>query len=151
MGGTLKILELAALHRPQERDEADQAHTKAKGGQPDRVAHVAASNCMAIFAPCGLFAFRLAALERRRALATTRIEEEDIATAAISGVTYPATARGRANKLYTIESVMFCITSRLAVRAMLIASGTLSRLEPRKTRSAALRPTSAAEEGAIDT
>lgn len=40
---------------------------------------------------------RLAALERRRALlGLFRIEEEDIATAVISGVTYPATARGRA-------------------------------------------------------
>src|SRR5437773_4470417 len=78
------------------------------------------------------------------------MDDPDIATAAASGVTYPKIAKGTATTLYATAMAKFCRTSRPAFRAIEIARGTADRLSRRNTRSAALRPTSAAEAGAID-
>jgi len=76
-GGTVEVVELPAAQGPQERRQPDQAEQQGRGDQEQQATH-------------GLRPSR----DRRRALPTTTSDELDMATAAISGVTSPATASG---------------------------------------------------------
>jgi hypothetical protein len=80
-GGTVHVFELARLERPEEGDQPDQAEAEGRWNEDAEDVHALASQ---------------RANRRRRALRVTRIEDDDMATAAISGVTRPATAIGTA-------------------------------------------------------
>ena len=85
-GGAVEVFQLAALHRPEEGNQPDDAHSQRDGDQLHVIAHVAHARGLAL-PPPALARFAGRAPERRKALATTRMEEVDIATAAMSGVT----------------------------------------------------------------
>lgn len=78
--GAVEIIELACTQGPEEGGEAGQAKQQ---GDRDKEKHA-----IHLTAPLSL-----------RALATTMIDEPDIASAAISGVTLPAMASGTAMAL----------------------------------------------------
>lgn len=85
-GGAVEVFQLTAVHRPEEGDQPDDAHSQRDGDKPDEVTHVAsATDHAGTLFGVGRLAGRTP--ERRKALATTRMEEVDIATAAMSGVT----------------------------------------------------------------
>lgn len=81
----VEIFELSALHRPQEGKQAYQAHAQGQGNQPrQEPGHaVAGRRTSALDSGDGS---RLSESTRSE-LATTRIDEVDIAMAATSGVT----------------------------------------------------------------
>lgn len=79
-GGTVEVVELATRGCPEEGRKPGQTEQQRHGYEDGDDAH-------------------RADLTRRRAFATTRIDEPDIASAAISGVTRPATASGTASTL----------------------------------------------------
>ena len=79
-GGPVEILELAALQRPEEGPQPDQAQAQRDRDQHRQPVH-------------------FAALARRSELPITSSELVDMATAAISGVTRPAIASGTASRL----------------------------------------------------
>jgi hypothetical protein len=84
LGGTVKIVELAATHRPQESGQAEQAEKQGDRDQVEQPFH------------------RLQPPRRqpRRAeFNTTKIELVDIDSAATKGVTKPSTASGTARRL----------------------------------------------------
>ena len=80
LSSAVEVFELALAHRPEERREAEQAHAQRDRDEEGETAH-------------------LVALARRSEFPTTTSELSDIATAAISGVTSPASAIGRATTL----------------------------------------------------
>src|SRR5690606_30631798 len=82
-------------------------------------------------------AAHLAALARRSELATTTSELRDMAIAAISGVTSPASASGTATTLYNTENPRFWRTIRIVARDTRTASATGMRPPPINTASAA--------------
>ncbi len=84
VGGAIEVFELAALERPEKGHQANQAEEERDGNEIGQRAHDRLSGC-----------FRFS----RMALAVTTMEEDDMATAAISGVTMPATAIGTAIRL----------------------------------------------------
>lgn len=79
ISGALQIVELPGPERPQEPGKADEAEEQRDGNEPGKSTHGASLMVMA---------------RNRTAFAVTRIEEVDIATAAIRGVTKPAAAIG---------------------------------------------------------
>lgn len=79
MRRAFEIVELATLHRPDKRCKPEQPEPQRQRHEEDENVH--------------------AALPDRRALSVTRIDEPDIASAAISGVTNPAIATGTATAL----------------------------------------------------
>ena len=82
VAGAVEIVELAGLQRPQEGGQAEQAQHQGQRDQPD----------------AGRPSAR-AARFRRSALTMTRSDEVDMAIAATSGVTRPATASGTVSRL----------------------------------------------------
>src|SRR3546814_11315320 len=84
VGSAVQVLELAALHRPEERAEPGEAHQQRQRDQEAQNAHAAPS--------------RPAARARRSELPTTRSEMADLAIAANSGVRNPKMASGTARK-----------------------------------------------------
>lgn len=79
--GAFEIVELTAAQRPEESGQSQEAENHGQGNQKQKAVHH--------FLPRA----------RRIALPMTRIEEDDIAIAAISGVTSPAIANGTARRL----------------------------------------------------
>jgi hypothetical protein len=99
-GGAIKVFVLTCPHRPQECREACNAHSQGYRHQPDKVIHDASANLrLGLSAASGEAPLPAAPMVRRSAFATTKIEEVDMATAAISGVTYPAIATGTTRTL----------------------------------------------------
>lgn len=96
----LQILILTVTQRPEEGGQSDRAETQGDWHKEDETGHWArAQFCRAAWLP------RAAALRagrrrvpafRRSAFATTMIDEEDMAKAAMSGVTWPSMAIGKA-------------------------------------------------------
>ena len=98
---TVQIVILAAFQGPEEGEESQSTKAKRNGNEVDENVH-------ASFTPCGIGAGPagmtngLSAPARRlslSALATTMIDDVDMATAAIRGVAYPASAIGTAKML----------------------------------------------------
>src|SRR5260370_14436194 len=150
LGGAVEIVVLPACERPNEGRERREADAERDRYQIKVIYHSPASKTAVAgddSAGCGAILGRPL---RRSALATTTIDDPDIATAATSGVTCPVIANGTATTLYAMATATFSPTRWLAFRAGEIARGTADRLSRRNTKSAALRPTSAAEAGAID-
>src|SRR5690606_33766053 len=116
--------------------------------QPSKIAHVASASFRRFRRGVDV---ELSAPPRRIALPTTMIEDADIAIASMRGVTYPEIAMGTNSTLYATASPRFCLTKRAACLATTTVCGTAARLDLKNTKSAALRPMSAAVEGAIDT
>ena len=83
-GRALEIVILAALQRPEKSEQADQPEAERQRHQDHQHFHHDL--------PC-------ATRRARSAFSMTRIEEPDIAAAAISGVTTPLIAIGTASKL----------------------------------------------------
>lgn len=82
---SVEILELPALHRPEEGKQARQAHAQGHGNQPrQEPGHAVAGRRTS--APDFGAGLRLSESTRSE-LATTRMDDVDIATAATSGVT----------------------------------------------------------------
>lgn len=79
-GGAIRVIKLAIAHRPQEGNEACAAQDQRHRNKDQKAVH-------------------RAALVSRRALATTRTDDVDMAIAATSGVTIPASASGTARIL----------------------------------------------------
>lgn len=79
-GGAIEIIILASLQRPEEEGQPAQAKQQCAGDEDGDAVH-----------------FELP--RSRSALATTMIEEPDMASAAMSGVTMPAMASGTAMTL----------------------------------------------------
>ena len=80
VGGAFGVVELAMAQGPEERDEPGEAEAERDRYQEEQAVH-------------------LTALASRRELATTISELADIAAAAISGVSRPASASGTARTL----------------------------------------------------
>lgn len=78
--GTVHVIILSASHRPKKRQQAEPAHAQRNWYQDQK-------------------AGQFAVLNKRRELPTTRSELPDMAMAATSGVTSPASASGTASKL----------------------------------------------------
>lgn len=92
---SVQILELAALHRPEKCAKPRKPHAERDRNQPcEEVAHASTGR-----KPRDRVSRACPPDDRRSALATTRIDDVDMAIAAISGVTYPAIASGRASAL----------------------------------------------------
>src|SRR5690606_28718916 len=85
-GRAVEIFELAALHRPEEGEQADQPHDEADRNEPDGMAHAASARCRGSSAVSGTAFSGLRLCESLRALATTMIDDADMAIAAIRGV-----------------------------------------------------------------
>ena len=79
-GGAVEVVILIGLERPHEAREAEQAKEQGERHKIDQHFHQGVSRTV-----CA-----------RNALAITRMDEPDIASAAISGVTYPMIASGTA-------------------------------------------------------
>src|SRR5690606_15051238 len=93
LGRAVQIFVLPVAQRPEEGKKRSSAHQKGDGNEPREITHEAAS---ASFPARRLAATGFGVSPRSlRALATTRMEESDMAMAAISGVTWPARASGR--------------------------------------------------------
>ena len=86
---------------PQERRQPGQAHEERDWYQDDQIVHVAGRTRRGRSAAVSWFplARRLRGRPRRMALATTTMEDADMAIAATRGVTWPATATGTASTL----------------------------------------------------
>ena len=99
----IEIIILAAAQGPQKGRESRTSQQQGQGNKVDETTHSAGSNAT----PCEPARFDEALAGccaslpgfRRSALATTRIEENDMASAAIKGVTKPAMAMGNAMAL----------------------------------------------------
>ena len=78
--GAVQIVELLAVQRPEEGGEAGETKSQSDRNEDDKTGHRAAPRSL-------------------RALPTTMIEELDMASAATSGVTIPASASGTAKAL----------------------------------------------------
>lgn len=96
--GSVEILELTAALRPHEGAETDSAEQQGDRNKPDERIHEAAA-AVRIIDGSDVRPVRPPLREILSALATTRIEESDIAIAAISGVTKPASATGMTSAL----------------------------------------------------
>ena len=83
-GCSVEIIILAALQRPEEADETGKSKRKGQRDQDDHHFHDEVSS---------------ATRRARSAFSITRIDDPDIAAAAISGVTTPLMASGTARKL----------------------------------------------------
>lgn len=83
LGCAIKIVVLAAAHRPQERRKSYQTHAESNRDQPGEMVHAASD----IRRRAGRDVSRGIAPGSRSALATTRMDEADMAIAAIRGVT----------------------------------------------------------------
>src|SRR6266700_5322618 len=83
-GGAVEILILSALERPEERQEPSKSEPKREWHENDEDFH---------------HDLRTATERARSAFTMTRIEEPDIAAAAIRGVTVPLMASGTASTL----------------------------------------------------
>jgi hypothetical protein len=96
----IKIIILAVSHRPKKCDERDGRHGQRDRNEPDqrRQRTASAARGEAVFGSL-LAAIRSLIGGNLSALATTRMDDMDIATAAISGVTYPARATGITKRL----------------------------------------------------
>lgn len=81
LGRAVEIVVLPAFERPEKGREPKGAHQESERDEEDQDLH----GCLSAFS--------------RNAFSVTISEEEDITTAAISGVTYPATASGTAIRL----------------------------------------------------
>lgn len=82
-GGAIEIVILAVLERPEKGRKAERAQRDRERHQIEQDFHQAVSLCR----------------RARKALSITSSDEVDIAAAAISGVTRPATASGTASAL----------------------------------------------------
>src|SRR5262249_53690927 len=102
-GCALQIVVLAVFQRPHEGCEADEAESDRNRNEKEEVDHSAGSASGGARRPVSSRgASRVMAFSwprKRRAFATTMIEEADIAIAATSGVTWPSTATGIATTL----------------------------------------------------
>ena len=78
-------------------------------------------------------------------------DDDDMASAASSGVSIPAIASGTAKRLYTSAMPKFCRTSRPERRATSTVSTIGRSSRPWNTTSAVVWLTSTAVEGDIDT
>src|SRR5262245_34938843 len=88
----LDIVVLTAAQRPEEGGKPGEAEQQGHGDQIDE--HVHGEHRRGVSVPLTVAATRRPSSLRRRArnaLSVTRIEEPDMATAAINGVTQPAT------------------------------------------------------------
>lgn len=83
-GGAIQVFELLRAQTPQEGDEAEETQNECGWQEDDDNRHGRA---------------RGISRERRKALATTMMDEPDIAAAAINGVTNPNIASGTAMAL----------------------------------------------------
>ena len=83
----LQILKLPGIERPQEGCKPEQAEHQGCGDEPSERCHAWFS-----FIPMGWSASRF--VRRRSAFPVTAIDEADMASAAMSGVTNPAIASG---------------------------------------------------------
>ena len=94
-GGAVEVLVLAGVERPQEHHQPQQAEQQGQRDQVDEHRHAGTVR------PLGTAVERDAVPRgrARSALAVTVIEEPDMASAAISGVTRPKIARGTAKRL----------------------------------------------------
>src|SRR5690606_25959563 len=95
-GGSVQIFVLTVAQRPQECGESRGAHPQCDRYEPCQGIHHVASSGLVPTVPDNL---RLRADGNREAFATTRIEDSDMATAAISGVTWPERAIGMTTML----------------------------------------------------
>lgn len=86
MGGTVEIIELSRLQCPEEGDQPAQSQQQGYRDQIDQDIHDTFPN------------LTLPRLNRRAFSVTTR-DDDDIAMAATSGVTEPATANGTVTRL----------------------------------------------------
>lgn len=94
--GTIEIVVLAALQRPQEAGQAGSSQEQGDGDEESEHRHCAGTG-LRLFLAGGVSVFVFPMRRpKRRALPMTIIEEPDIAIAAISGVTYPRIAIGTA-------------------------------------------------------
>src|SRR6185295_9627223 len=100
LGGPVEVVILPGPERPHERCEAREAETECNRYQVKVILHSAASRMAVAGIVSGAALAAIPSLPfRRSALATTRIDDADIATAAISGVTRPMMATGTATML----------------------------------------------------
>ena len=90
----LQIVELSVANRPDEREQPGQAQTQRQRHEIDEDVHgrTATARGTSFDAATAARGIR----RSRKALSVTRIEEPDIAAAAINGVTKPAIATGTA-------------------------------------------------------
>lgn len=96
-GGTVRIVELATAQRPYKRQKAGQAEQQRQRDEKNQDVHVASSDVTRVGEAAAPSA--RAGRKSRIALSVTNTDEPDIASAAISGVTRPATAIGTAKIL----------------------------------------------------
>jgi len=92
----VEVIVLAAPQAPQEGGEGGGSQKQGKRDKEDQAVHSAGTGYEGVAAAVtfgGLPAFR------RRALATTTMEDSDMASAAINGVTWPPIAIGSATAL----------------------------------------------------
>ena len=98
--GPVEILVLPASERPEERPQADDAESQRDGKQDGHVHRLAGSASAEWISPSGRRACRRRPdFPSLSAFAITRIEDSDMASAAISGVTYPRIAMGTTTAL----------------------------------------------------
>src|SRR5712672_2482406 len=99
-GSPVKIVVLPGLKRPHERCESREAETESDRYQVKVIFHSAPSRMAAAEMVSGAALTAIPSSPfKRSAFATTKIDDPDIARAAISGVTRPMTAIGTATTL----------------------------------------------------
>src|SRR5690606_1452245 len=100
-GGPVQILVLAAFQGPQKCHEPQPAEKKSNRNEIDEDVHASRASRGGAPRVASTGSLRSARASRlsRSALATTMIDDVDMATAAISGVAYPARAIGTAKTL----------------------------------------------------
>lgn len=97
--GPIQILVLARLQRPNENSERAGAEEQSERDEQQKAGHKPDPDATASKSPVGVASLRAVVIflgRSRAAFATTRIDEEDMASAASSGVTQPAIAIGSA-------------------------------------------------------
>jgi len=97
LSGAVQVVVLAALQRPEEGGKADGAKQQRDRDEIDEDIHAVA--LLSSVPGNGKARRGRSATASRNELAVTRMEDDDIATAAISGVTIPAMASGTATQL----------------------------------------------------
>lgn len=103
LGRTVKVVILAVAQRPEEGEQRHPAQQQRERDEEDEAAAHSPGPGIAARPGSGAATFVRRTLAdptcRRSAFSTTMSEDSDIASAAISGVTYPAMAIGRATAL----------------------------------------------------
>jgi hypothetical protein len=98
LGSAVQVVVLAALQRPEEGGKADGAEQQRDRDEIDENIHAGALLSGPVRGNGKARPGRTATASRNE-LAVTRMEDDDIATAAMSGVTIPAMASGTATQL----------------------------------------------------